>query len=249
MRKIIRKLSYRIAKNKIVFYVAQRLAFDHLGENNSDIETNGERKILDKYLPQAKTVFDVGANIGDWTADALAINPSVKIVSFEPVAETFEILKNRKFVGNCKLENIALSNLNGDIDFFVYENSVLNSAEKREGVAVKKIEKVKTVRLDDYCKEAGVTEIDFLKIDVEGFEFDVLKGAEDMLAKKKIHALQFEYGGTFLEKRLLFKDVYDYLNNLGYNVAKIHFDRVEFIEMYEQKLDDFQNANFLAVPK
>jgi len=66
----------------------------------------------------------------------------------------------------------------------------------------------------DYITEKGIDHIDFLKIDTEGYELDVLEGFEDCLENVKI--IQFEYGGTFLDNGIKLEEVVDYLRKRGF---------------------------------
>ena len=72
--------------------------------------------------------------------------------------------------------------------------------------------KVKTA--SSYIEEHNIENIDFLKIDTEGFELNVLHGFKDHIKKVKI--IQFEYGGTFLDSKVKLLDVVNYLKQFNF---------------------------------
>ena len=101
--------------------------------------------------------------------------------------------------------------------------------------------------LDNYCQKYGVEHIDFLKLDVEGHEFAVFKDAASMLKNVNIDRIQFEYGGCNIDSRVLLKDLFELLIGYGYHLFKIFPKRLELEKCYDQKIENFQYANWLAV--
>ena len=142
-----------------------------------------------------KIVFDAGANEGYYTIGMKQNNPSLKIISVEPVPETFKMLK--KNINTNKLKNIipinkALSFSNKKISMdFVPEATMIASknilAQPRSWLDKKRIKKVKVqgITLTKLCKQLKINSIDILKLDVEGAELDILKGGKEMLPKIK----------------------------------------------------------------
>lgn len=90
-------------------------------------------------------------------------------------------------------------------------------------------------------------QIDLLKLDVEGHELDVLKGAKHMLAQGQIKRIHFEYGGTYIDARILLKNFFDLLLPLGYRCYKIYPNSLHLVERYDQVLENFQYSNWLAI--
>src|SRR4051812_22174093 len=76
-------------------------------DNNAEMRKNGEMHWLQEVLGSCRLVFDVGANVGDWTEIALRINPHLRVHCFEPSAATFERLKSRP----CMDERVVLNHL------------------------------------------------------------------------------------------------------------------------------------------
>ena len=88
-------LASLIPRNPFLYRVCKRYVDRYNSENNDSIHTNGELRLMRAVLPMCMTVFDVGANIGDWTALALSINPRLQIHCFEPSVATFQRLQGR----------------------------------------------------------------------------------------------------------------------------------------------------------
>lgn len=82
MRSIKRKLLALMPYNKCVYSAAKRYVDRQNVENDDNMYTNGELWFMRSVLPQCSVAFDVGANVGDWTALALSINPCQKIHCF-----------------------------------------------------------------------------------------------------------------------------------------------------------------------
>jgi FkbM family methyltransferase len=218
------------------------------GEQNSDMRKNGELRWLKEIAPKCRTVFDVGANVGDWTAMTLSINPSLKVHCFEPCSISFNRLQERGLSGG-RLNNYGLSDSPGEATVFSFgEDAGTNSLYKREGLNANQEQKemVRLDTLDNYCEENGIQEIDLLKLDVEGHELSVLRGSLRMLSAGKIKHIQFEYGGTYIDARILLKDMFVFLQSFQYHLYKIYPKELRHIERYEQRFENFQYSNWVA---
>jgi hypothetical protein len=101
---MIRKISLgelvdALPTNAMFYRFCRRYVEHYNGEKNSDMHSNGELRWLRQVLPQCKVVFDVGANVGDWTALALSINPAIHVHCSEPSTATFQHLQARSLGG------------------------------------------------------------------------------------------------------------------------------------------------------
>ena len=228
--------------------LCQRVVDRSSGSNNGDMKTNGELTLLRHVAPQARTIFDVGTNIGEWAATALEINPGVNLHCFEPDPTTFANLKKRSFPSNVRLNQIGLSDQPGEAELFTYgELHFMNSIYLRTtGVGAHERRKIELSTVDLYCETEGIDQIDFLKIDVEGHELSVMRGAERMLRTGRIGITQFEYGGTYMDSRTFLKDVFDYISQLGngYEFYKLFPDGLRHAPKYVLRFDDFQYSNW-----
>ena len=108
-------------------------------------------------------------------------------------------------------------------------------------------EVVRLETLDGYCQRAELQAIDFLKIDVEGHELEVLKGAADMLAKGGIRFIQFEYGGCNIDADVLLKDIFGFFQRFDYTFYKIFPKELRPVVRYDQRLENFQYQNWAVI--
>jgi FkbM family methyltransferase len=242
------------AFSPFVYSLCKHYVDRYNGQNNHNIEENGELRLLQLLLPHCTTVFDVGANVGNWSALALKINPRLKIHCFEPGRAAFEQLQER---GGAIFNNLGLSSEPAEMKLWIFtESATTNSLYKRQGLedgwGLSEPKQAETVRLDTvdaYCQRLGITEIDLMKVDVEGHELEVFKGAAAMLAQSRIKRVQFEYGGCDIDARVLLKDFFEMFSSYGYTLHKIFPDGPRPVHRYDQRLENFQNQNWLAVAR
>lgn len=152
---------------------------------------------VEARLPRGGIIFDVGAHRGI-TAQLLARAAS-KVYAFEAMPENAEsirrVLKARS-ISNVLVHQAAVSDAIGTSDFHIYmgflESKGHNSLGKVNTSKYLYTIKVPTITLDDFTEQNKIPSIDFLKIDVEGFELEVLKGAAGLLSSKRIKMILFE---------------------------------------------------------
>jgi FkbM family methyltransferase len=203
--------------NKAFFYLSSRA----LGFNNySSLRVSGETRIVNDRVRRNRVpvVFDVGANNGDWSAMVLKANKLAQIHAFEPqpalaahIAATYPTIA---------VNNSAVGESAGVLDLYDYaDHPGSQHASLFKGVidtlhgGIPRITKVSVVTIDEYCRAHRVEYIDFLKIDVEGFELSVLRGAKEMLAGGNIEAIQFEFTEINVIGRTFLQDFMSYLGS------------------------------------
>ncbi len=136
-------------------------------------------KVYDKYFAGKKdlTIIEIGANIG---IASYYFSKYAKVVhAFEPAQEHFELLtKQIEFnqLKNVIPHQLAISNTDGEADFFHLPNKTMYSLRPAQQIPQTGKETVKTIRLDTFFKENNIEHIDFLKVDCEGSEADILCG-------------------------------------------------------------------------
>lgn len=176
-----------------------------------------------------RIAIDIGANIGIYTLLLSHLYPKCKVISIEASQTIFEKLKL-----NCQLNNLlpgsnlvllnkAVSDKDGTrVEFYEKHSMSTMSKEFLTSISSKIItnkddelhkEIVKTVTIDNLAETANINEISFLKIDVEGAEVLVLKGAINILTEKKVRNMIIEYHSF---------ENYDYavklLDEIGYTI-------------------------------
>ena len=216
---------------------------------NYDHETNGERWLLEKLTRNnvLRTAFDVGANQGDWTGLLLRLNPSARVHCFEISPPTFEKLRTRVgAVPNVTLNPVGLSDGPGEVNLaYSSDADGLSSIVEIVCPANSQSIKAQVTTGQLYCSQHRVTQIDMLKIDVEGAEHLVLKGFGDLLRPNLISVVQFEYGMVNIASRFLLRDFYELFTGRGYRVGKLYPDFVRF-RPYRFEDEDFRGPNFVA---
>lgn len=145
----------------------------------------------------AKTIFDVGANAGIYSLAALAVQPGADVHAFEPTPEIAKRLRaTAKLNGLDQLyvHELAVSSKTGSATLHRFRgeldaNEGMNFITHRTG---SEGETVQTVCLDQFCEERSIDNIDLLKVDVQGHEHAVLKGAERLIRGGRISAIFME---------------------------------------------------------
>ena len=226
-------------------------ALNRLYENrNYDAHSNGEITVLKKLAKfNPATIIDGGANVGNYTRQITSILNNCTVYSFEPVKETFEKLTlNLRGQENIILLNKGLYSENCNKNINIYSSDEHASIYKMDGLPSKSIKtiNIELVKGDDFLQENGISHIDLLKLDLEGAEYDALKGFENTIKEGRIKMIQFEYGNINISTKKLLIDYYNFFEPYGYRVGKIFPKNVEF-RKYEVKYEDFLGPNFVAV--
>lgn len=232
-------------------------------EESSHFKATGEFSIIShliksKLILPNSVIIDIGANIGEWTKQFLKFEKDVDIHLFEPAPYTYNsLLKNlaeQIKSGRLFLNNFAIGQKEEIRAFHYYKNSPSWSTfyrrykvEKEYNLQSPKRVPVYTTTLDDYCERLEIKNICFLKIDVEGAEFDVLKGTRRLLEKGRIDHVQFEYDGTYYDAGIKLEQIFEILANYNYLIFKILPNGLEYKPEFLPIFEDYTYANYLAV--
>jgi FkbM family methyltransferase len=198
-----------------------------------------------------RTFFDVGANVGQTAREALDAFPDTNVFSFEPHPDTFKRLTEAIADSRLSAYQIAFSEQDGDVTLYEYAssgdgtqiNSLVPDARFPTQFGYRAKERVACcATIDGFCEKQGIERIDVLKIDTEGSELFVIKGATRMLRERRITFILTEYndllpkpgttGGSLLP-------IAEYLSSFGYRYVASYTDRV-----FHQK-EMFVSANAL----
>jgi FkbM family methyltransferase len=144
-------------------------------------------------------VFDVGANVGWTSMEALGHFPNAEVYSFEPHPDTFEKLVAALKGHRVQAFNIALSDKSGRAELFTYDLDLVNSLTPTATHAVRfsqtptKSISVQVSTVDQFCSSHSIDTIDVLKVDTEGCDLEVLKGAVEKFKARKIKIVYTEF--------------------------------------------------------
>lgn len=217
-------------------------------------ERNGEYWLLEKYLASAKhgaVLFDVGANVGEWTLAATNTAKRTgtdipRVFAFEPAAATRKILEARLApLDNVDIIPFALSSEAGEATF--YSNAVAsgtNSLNPESGTAC---EQVHVSTFDAFVGEHQIGDIGMVKIDTEGYDLNVLTGARRALAEGKIEVIQFEYNWRWLLNRASLRNVFDLIKGTPYALGKLERQSIAFFNDWHFELDRYFENNYVLI--
>jgi FkbM family methyltransferase len=175
-----------------------------------DPEFNGEHKFFRDIKNNITSIFDVGCR-----SDTVYIHFSGEVHYFDPINYFIEELKKQH---NCNkssyFNNFGLGEENKQIHYYPRYQSFYNRIKScHENDDSNKIV-VNIKKGKDYVINNNIKKIDFLKIDTEGYEFNVLQGFEELLEIFQI--IQFEYGGCYIDNGIKLIDVINYLEQKGF---------------------------------
>ena len=172
-------------------------------------------------------VIDAGANIGSWTSlfhkHVAGRNGTIYALEPQPAAAARIRALNLEC---CEVLELALGEHPGRATFYTGGPlDTLGSLFDRNdtygrGRACNSFE-VDVVRIDDFVQMRGIERIDFLKMDVEGAEYQALKGATECLRNRRIRALSFEFGTSNVNSRVFFREIYDLLAGSGFVIFRV----------------------------
>lgn len=212
-------------------------------------------ELIEPLCRPGDCVLDIGANVGDWTISMAArVGPLGRVIAFEPVPYLAETIVKTARVNRqswVDVQQLALGTIDGTTEFSVERG---NSGGSRLG----RIEgdfshiTVNTARLDSFFgSRPDINRVDFIKIDVEGFEEAVLRGARASLARFR-PGLLFESGLESAEQR---QSIHDLLTGLDYDAigAAVPGGLIELTwsnyQGNEKVLADLGLCNLLFMPR
>ena len=219
---------------------------------------NGELATLEVVVSSAdrdrqQVFMDVGANVGDWTLALLDLCrkhqlTNVSVHCFEPHPETFATLTSRvkqhSLSAKVNLFQLALSSEEALQTLFVVgSGSGTNSLHSYDANTTRL--SVPTVALDDHAEKHSINTIRFAKVDTEGHDARVIRGANRLLRAGRIDALQFEYNFRWILSRQYLKDVFDLDLHRCYEVGKITPLGFEGYRAWHPELETFREGNYL----
>jgi FkbM family methyltransferase len=185
-----------------------------------------EERFLRRHKAElnGRIIFDVGANIGTYTKATLSICPAAKIFAFEPHPVTFQRLCQN--VGaDATVLNVALGDQCGVTTLYDFADQPFSTAASLNQGVVSLPERgvvehrVEVTTVDEVCKLRQIDHIALLKLDTEGTELKVLRGATRMLAENRIGMIQFEFMWANVLTRVFMKDFFDALS--GWRIYRL----------------------------
>ena len=209
--------------------------------NNCNSKENGEHAFYVENRHLFSVVFDVGCRY-----DSEFLDFTGEVHYFDPSQEFIQRLSSQASQNSRSYFNsFGLGNDSKDMFYYpryqsFYDRTASCGISDDENKVVFKIKKA-----SEYIIESKIESIDFLKIDTEGFELEVLKGFDEHLSKVKL--IQFEYGGTFLDNKVKLLDVIEYLRTFGFH--QFSYICNNGIELIRDFTDHYQYCNIVCTRK
>ena len=210
----------------------------------------GTLRFLQSVLKNKGVFLDIGANIGLYSLYVSYYFPEIKVLSFEPLNSAHAILT----------ENIKLNEFK-NIEIFNYalgskrENLYINEHEYERGSSFITTEptneEISLFSLDEIYEDITSEKISAIKIDVEGFELEVLKGGENIIFKKHRPIIIIECSDLRNYYKATKDDIFEYVSNYEYILYKSDSGKDYFGNLIEifQKKDLPTHDNIFCFPK
>ena len=241
------------AAQRFLWRAGRKLYTYARGEGPNDPRRNGEywllRHVLTRSVGNALVLLDIGANRGDWTAEALRLSErSLWVHAFEPSCVSRAILTARfAEQSNVTIHPTALSNESGKAKF--YSNGDAAGVNSLSSVSGPCTETVVMGTLDEFLQRENIEPVAMIKIDTEGFDSLVLRGAGACLARGAVEVVQFEYNWRWLLNHACLRDVFELIRDKPYRLGKLTGRSVDYYDVWHPELDRFFETNFALVKK
>lgn len=226
---------------------AQGKGYDHGVQN--------QVKTIRKLLGQTPNLaIDIGANVGAWTVQLRKTFPNLEVHMFEPANSLFNQLNTRFFEDDLiYVLPFAVSDERGKgCLYFDKDRPELTSLTKRRldhfNIYFDRSENVDVICFEDYWNiNLERRDIDFIKIDVEGYELAVLRGMGQAINFIKV--IQFEFGGTCIDTKTYFQDFWYFFEEHNFEIYRFTFLGLFRIATYREIDETLVKTDFLAVRK
>ena len=219
----------------------------HLAGGHRQDET-GEVWLVRATAPRLCTFVDVGANVGDWTALVRLYAPGAAGLLFEPSVGALGELRCR--FGNqrgIEIVDAAVAAEPGEAKFFEEPGAgEASSMVPGHAPAGSSARRVRVTTLDDELDTRGIERVDLMKVDAEGYDFEVLRGASTSLREYRVAVIQFEYNRPWARAGATLAGAIGMLAEHGYETFLLRGDGLEKID-HEFYGEFFDYANFVAL--
>jgi len=235
------------------------IALRGMGVDNHDLTQRDERRFLRRLrttLPADPVVFDVGANVGQYASLVLAEFPAARLYSFEPNPHAFAKLTQAVKSAHFRPANLALGAAPGASVMFDHADTqgswhgslvkgVIETVHRDRAQEIP----VEIATVDDVMAADGLDRVDLLKIDVEGFEADVLSGARRAIGARRIGVVQFEFNEMNVVSKRFVADFELLLPGYRLHRLLLNGELLDISTASNLKRELFGYQNIVALPR
>lgn len=223
------------ALNRPFFYRLAKLLYDFaLQCNGFAIEYPGSyglTKAEENFLWRVRTeldnkvLIDIGANVGNYCNFLARIAPGATIYAFEPHPKTFATLVARALSPNIHPANEAVADRKCTMQLHDFANGDGSTQASLCADAVKLFEEnivsheVRCTTIDDFIESNGIQHVGLVKIDTEGYDLAVLRGAKRAIAQRRFELIEFEFIPANIVTGATMRDFFETLH--GYEIFRL----------------------------
>lgn len=237
-------------------------AFRAVGIGNYDKrgELTGENWLIQNtlrdYVSVGTPVFiDIGANVGEYALKLRSSFSSATIYALEPNPETYKRLERNATGTGIRTIQAACGSVAGTRQLYTYESDLASEHATTRPEILREVHgtdnlasfEVPVLTLDTFCREHCIPHVDFLKLDVEGDELDVLLGASKLIEENRLTAIQFEFNEMNVFGRVFLRDFFELLR--GFEFYRLLPVGLLPLGPYAVKHEIFQYQNLFAVAR
>jgi FkbM family methyltransferase len=182
------------------------------------------KSLLSRFFPdmQGGVVLDVGANIGQSATALLSLFPGADLHCFEPAPSAFMALsRNTARLPAVRVHHLAVGEVEGTVLITDAGTSTMNGISDTEGA------KVSSVRVDRFCRDNGIEHVRYLKVDTEGYDLHVLRGAAGILPDTDFVECEVS-ANEYNRYHVGYIDVFEFMTKAGFSVLHILDQTIEW---------------------
>lgn len=209
-----------------------------------------ETEFVRNFIRPGQVCFDIGANFG-WYTILLSrlVGSEGHVHAFEPIPHTFDVLHKNVTLNECEnitITKVALDSKKGEKELFLPDIGVSGSFCLHEYEKDYDIFRCPTETLDNYCIEHGINRVDFIKADIEGAEWSMLKGATEIIRESMpVLFLEIQQKSTTLFEYEPV-ELFDWLMSFGYKPYHVSDESsLVYLKDHQGRLPDY---NFFFLP-
>ena len=246
LKKVVFEIPYLAEQYNLKIRLEPKYLIDHkiLFTGAYEKPTND---ILIKYIEKGDTVIEAGANTGTETILISRLVGEIgSVLAFEPVPHISEKLSYNCEINkltNVNISNLALSDSTGETTFYIADEDFINQGMGSLDGSHQKVKRkinVQLETLDNYFTLNNIKKLDFLKMDVQGAEYQILKGGISVITRfRPVIFLEAEEGWSSTA------DLYEILTEMDY----ICFQIRDNLELNRLKKTELLSGNWIALPK